>query len=618
MAAENLGFLGQFLGGMAQGKLMKQKRSAQSTELKYKQDKMKADAEESLLRKNYRDSMLGIARAKEGREALTPPNAGFLGGQISAAEKTLAEKNKEYAEKLAKETTVAGRRRVLADGRRDIGTAYTNLTSLYQLPGVSNLYGGAPIESVQNIAKQGVNPYFLDDSLDPNLPDVSSVYDFKPGRESVQTQTTAGYLSGKQNPNYYINQLGPRYLQTIEDLSGGDPSLRPAAVRRVMAEYGNIPGLSPEGMQRYLTTGKVDYYEPLSVDPTNPSGFAGGLFEQLPTDQSQELMAQQGGELSGPFQPSSYRMPEEIQTGGATNQYSSMPGMASSRMAETGAFNEIAIPFTTASAMRKEPLEQRDLAAKVTLNEQTLGAKIQEAQNQGAISGYKLAQAPIDLQDAYWKSYVNEVKASTISSREKAEINKILADTTFARNRDARDATKLNLEINDKMAKWIAERDKSTSMEVGVADKNATAALTAFAFGGSNVTKYANDNPDMFKSILSGLIDPREKTVAKTIPEAAMPYLIRIFDSAVANNNAINKYDDWNNDEKPTVGPIINAWKAAMEEQSKKTEVAAPARSKQGSGKPVAKPAAKSGGAPAGLRTPKPNEGVRPKGNMPS
>ena len=608
MAAENLGFLGQFLGGMAQGKLMKQKRNAQSTELKYKQDKMKADAEESLLRKNYRDSMLGIARAKEGREALTPPNAGFLGGQISAAEKTLAEKNKEYAEKLAKETTVAGRRRVLADGRRDIGTAYTNLTSLYQLPGVSNLYGGAPIESVQNIAKQGVNPYFLDDSLDPNLPDVSSVYDFKPGREQVQTQTTAGYLSGKLNPNYYINQLGPRYLKTIDDLSGGDPELRPAAVRTVMAEYGNIPGLSPEGMERYLTTGKVNYYEPLSVDPTNPSGFAEGLFEQLPTGQSQELMAQQGGELSGPFQPSSYRMPEEIQAGGATNQYSSMPGMAASRMAETGAFNEIAIPFSTASAMRKEPLEQRELAAKVTLNEQTLGASIQKARNEGAISGYKLAQAPIDLQDSYWKSYINQIKASTIDAREKAEINKVLVDTTYKRNQDAREATKLNLDIDKSIAKWIEERDKSTSMELGVADKNATAALQAFAFGGANVTKWANSNPDLFKQIVNGDLDPTSPTLAAMINVEAMPYLKKIYDSSLANNNAKANYKKWFTDTKPNVGPIIQSWKKAMEQQTKKAEKAKPAG---------AKPAAGSGGAKPGLTEPKPDAGVAPKSQMP-
>lgn len=615
MAAENLGFLGQFLGGMAQGKLMKQKRNAQSTELKYKQDKMKADAEESLLRKNYRDSMLGIARAKEGREALTPPNAGFLGGQISAAEKTLAEKNKEYAEKLAKETTVAGRRRVLADGRRDIGTAYTNLTSLYQLPGVSNLYGGAPIESVQNIAKQGVNPYFLDDSLDPNLPDVSSVYDFKPGREQVQTQTTAGYLSGKLNPNYYINQLGPRYLQTIDHLSGGDPELRPAAVRTVMAEYGNIPGLSPEGMQRYLTTGKVDYYEPLSVDPTNPSGFAEGLFEQLPTGQSQELMAQQRGELSGPFQPSSYRMPEEIQAGGATNEYSSMPGMAASRMAETGAFNEIAIPFSTASAMRKEPLEQRELAAKVTLNEQTLGANIQRARNEAGISSYKLAQAPIELQDSYWKSYINQVKASSIDAREKAEINKILVDTTFRTNEDNRNATKLNLDVSNAISKWITTRDQAVTEAVGFAQKNANAATTNLGMGGALVRDYAKTNPADYKEIIAGNLDPR---TALNVPPDAMTYLQDMYNANFALKKAQANYDQWFTNTKPTVGPIVKSWQNAITEQAKKAEKAKPAGAKQGAGKAGAKPATGSGGAKPGLTKPKPDAGVDPKSQMPN
>jgi|Laugrefa1bdmlbdn_1035148.scaffolds.fasta_scaffold00010_5 hypothetical protein len=612
MAVENLGYLAQFLGGMAQGKLLKQKRNAQATELKYKTDKMKADAEESLLRKNYRDAMLGIARRKEDRESKTPANASFLGGEITRAQTTLAEKNKQYTDEFLKEPTVAGRRRVLARARQDIGTAYQNLDNLFALPGVSQLYGDSPIENIRSIARKSVTPYFIDETIEPDM-DVSNVYDFKTRRDALQGDISQGYQAGFKSPNYYVNALGPKYLQAVNELSGGDPNLRPAAVQKVISEFGNIPGLSPEGMNQYLTTGRVDLYRPMQVDPTSATGTTTGLFEQLPTEQAQSLLDAQRGDLGGPFTPSKYMLPEQVETGGSVSQYGELPGLASSRVVPTGAFNDVAIPFSVAAQQAKLPGELQKQTLDLALDRGTLEAKVQKARNEATLTGYAVAKAPIELNKAAADMFISQVKAANIGDREKAEIQGILINNTFKANQDIRSSTQLKVNITKTIGDWIAGKTKDLSTAVDYANTNKTRATANLLAGGSAVTSFRDNNQDLYKKIVSGQQDPR--TLAQ-VPADALPILEDIYDAQVAVNQATTAKRQWLDDQK-SIGPIIDTWISTLkfDDEQQKTKP----KPKPG-GKPEAKtgakPSASVGGNP-GMRTPKPNEGVKPAAKTP-
>ncbi len=604
MGVENLGYLGQFLGGLAAGKQMKQKRQATAAELEYKKTKQKADAEESIARKQYRDAMLGIARSKEAREAGTPANAGFLSSQIAGAQSTLGEKTKTWRDLISKAGSKKQKEKLISDARADLGSTIGGLKSLFAMPGVQSLYSGMSPEQIQAISQRGIEPWMTDTKFDPEYGDIAENIDWKGRMESIIARNQEGLKSGIRDENWYAQNTAAPYLKAVEDLGGGVD-----AVKEVVSRFGPIYGLSSLGTMQYLTTGQMPR---ATRDIT-----------QQEVGVTDEMMGI-GPEVYGPDQQSlvgGQRDTRPFMQGPGLEQQGVPPGAgqqvvpfgsieAIGAQIPTGAMSAVPIPASQELQQRLGALRAENLEIKNKLDKATFSDEVAKRHYTAQNLGYQVAGAPMKLDKLALEIYAKKVQNAFLDKRQAAELDQILANTSVKRSAEDRAERRFNFEQDRAVVDWISKTEQRLDQNRSFAQTNYNAAITQALMQGEQIKSWANRNPTTYAQIVEGKLDP--STISGEMSAASRMALQDVYQAALLRNDVEQRWSTWINKSKPSVGQIIDQYRKLT------TSKPAAEKPKPGAGKPAAKPGEKKAApAKSPMGTPNVNAGVKPEAKMP-
>jgi hypothetical protein len=604
MAAENLGFLGQFLGGLAAGKQMKQKRQASAAELEYKKTKQKADAEESVARKQYRDAMLGIARSKEQREAGTPANAGFLSSQITGAQATLGEKTKTWRELISKAGSKRQKDKLINDARADLGTTIGGLKSLFAMPGVQSLYSGMTPEQIQGISQRGIEPWMTDTKFNPEYGDIAENIDWKGRAESIIARNQEGLKSGFRDENWYAQNTAAPYLKAVEDLGGGVD-----AVKEVVSRFGPIYGMSSLGTMQYLTTGQMPRAtRDLTQQEVGLTDEMMGLGPETYGIDQQALLS--GQRDTRPFMEGPGAEQEGMPPGAGQQvvPYGSIEAIGA--QVPTGAMSAVPIPASQELQQRLGALRAENLDIKNKLDKATFSNDVQKSFYDAQLAGYNVAGKPMELEKQALDNYAKKVENAYLDKRQAAELNKILVDTSVKQSAEGRAERRFTFEQDKAVAEWIGKTEQRLDQNRSFAQTNYNAAITQALMQGEQIKSYANRNPIVYAQIIEGKLDP--STISGEMSASSRMALQDVYQAALLRNDVEQRWSAWTNKSKPSIGQII--------EQYRKLATGKPAaeKPKPGGGKPAAKPGEKkTTPAKSPMGKPNVNAGVQPKAEMP-
>ena len=294
MGAENLGYLAQFLGGMQQGKLLKQKKELSAAQLEAR----KAEAEQRKFDRastaSYREQQLALQRANLGatlakneRDALGLDDMMKLG--TSTRDKiagVVAARSKE----LDEAPTPADYRKRLDAIRATVDPDIQTLKTLARDPNIAKKFPGFKPEQIESVWLSGIPEYAKNPNVDYGEPDYKARY--KPTDAKYQFNLNIEKLrkANIQAPEAYANALLPAYQKIMADLEGV-----PDAARYAWSTLGNIPGYSMDQTLYMLETGRMPqlYSTPEQMNVTGISGDdTGGVYDQsgLPLRFGNELM----------------------------------------------------------------------------------------------------------------------------------------------------------------------------------------------------------------------------------------------------------------------------------------------------------------------------------------
>ena len=294
MAAENLGFLGQFLGGLAAGKQMKQKKDLSSAQLATRRAEAEQRAADRSATTNYRNNQLELQRAnlaatlrRDERDALGLDDMMKLG--TSTRDKianVVATRSKE----LDDAPTPGAYRTRLEAIRATVDPDIQTLKTLARDPNIAKKFPGFKPEQIESVWLSGIPEYARNPNVDYGEPDYKAKY--KPTDAKYQYNLNIEKLrkANIRDPNAYAEALLPAYQKIMEDLKGV-----PDAARYAWSTLGNIPGYSMSQTLYMLETGRRPalYSTPEQLGVTDISGDeTGGVYDQsgLPLRFGNELM----------------------------------------------------------------------------------------------------------------------------------------------------------------------------------------------------------------------------------------------------------------------------------------------------------------------------------------
>jgi len=271
MGLQELGALAGFLGGMQQGKLLKQKKELTAQQLQAKKNEAEQRAADRAATALYRGQQLNLGRqnvelakqrlkgeAGKGLQTFIDTGVDTRKAIINAAQ------NYETRLRAAKDPKTY--RAIRAEAIKDLSTQTKILDDLSKREDIASYFGGA--DKAQGVFRAGIPSFVFDPNFGTYEPDWNTIY--KPDRTGIDKSRSEGFLSGNKNVGYYIQNELPHYQRIVEDL-GGDPIAATKAVQML----GPIRGTSAQETVD-LINGKVapmflgnrqfvDQYDPMAA-----------------------------------------------------------------------------------------------------------------------------------------------------------------------------------------------------------------------------------------------------------------------------------------------------------------------------------------------------------------
>jgi len=239
MAAEGLGYLAALLGGMQQGKLMKQKKDLSSAQLAARRAEAEQKAADRLATGSYRQNQLELQRQNIdlGRANLDQKlnNTDDIYELATQAGGNLKTAIGGIGERMATKSTPKSWLSEVEAARAGVRTPYEALRSLVKDPRMKKRYPNMTEEALLANFGGAVPQWMTDPNIAPATPDWAQQY--KPDRDTVNREKTQGYISGVDQPGYYRNRLLPAYFKVMSDLEG-----LPNAADLAIQMYGPLPG----------------------------------------------------------------------------------------------------------------------------------------------------------------------------------------------------------------------------------------------------------------------------------------------------------------------------------------------------------------------------------------
>lgn len=416
MGAENLGYLAQLLGGMQQGKLLKQKKELSAAQVAAR----KADAEQKALDRQatslYRGQQLDLGRQNlELSKQRLKSEAGkglqtFIDTGVDTRKAIINAAN-NYDTRLRAAKDPKTYRAIRAEAIKDLSAQTKILDDLSQREDVAGYFGGA--DKAQGVFRAGIPSFVFDPNFGTYEPDWNTLY--KPDRTGIDKSRSEGFLSGNKNVGFYIQNELPQYQRIVEDL-GGDP----IAAQKAVQMLGPIRGTSAQETVD-LINGKVS---PMFLsnkqyrNQFDPMAAMGR--EYIP------VYDETTGDLSGyvdefgqsfndvpEFDPNSVSLPD--------------PG---NQIQRTSAYTQdipVALAATRQDALL--PLQQELLRDKVVYNKYTLDDRINKGALANLLSQQKLDKGDLDIVGQRLSNATAQLKLDNLPEEMAAKLDQIYAQT---------------------------------------------------------------------------------------------------------------------------------------------------------------------------------------------
>lgn len=261
MAAENLGYLGQFLGGLAAGKQMKQKKQLQSADLAYKKQRAEYESADRKATADYRANQLGLGRLNFGlaqRKFEQEESGGdFLPKSVFATRDKIIQSANEYEKQLRDASSATEWDRINKAAKDDLGSQMRVLGDMSATPAFSGRFKGTSPENLKGMLYAGIPSWVMNDKMTPAKPDFFSRY--KPDRAGLFDIRNRLGQQGNPNKMEWLQNEMPQYMRIVEDLGGNtDPVTRRNAIARAVQYLGPMSGADVAETTRILETGQID------------------------------------------------------------------------------------------------------------------------------------------------------------------------------------------------------------------------------------------------------------------------------------------------------------------------------------------------------------------------
>jgi hypothetical protein len=525
MGAENLGYLAQLLGGMQQGKLMKQKRELTAAQLKARQAEAEQKAADRLATSTYRGNQLdlqqqqlALAKSKADSESSGVDNFLRIGGENV---KSLKDQIAGYQTNLKKAPSRKAKDDIVNEARNNTKSGFAQFETFVRNPALAKAFPGMTPEQIRSMYLAGIPEWVYNEGV--AAPDVDFAGNYNWDRASGMLLKKRGELGNAniQNPEQWRRQEQSEYTQAINALGGG-----PEAIDAVVQNLGPLSGMGLQETAYYLKTGRV---APAAITREQANFQKRGGMNEVPIYDQQGNIADYGlasnaadpqlqqfaqdlrdrgvseediayslGQMPG---GSEYLLPEQIGRSAydqmaldqVKTQQNANTIMDINDMIETGAFpnqapidpmagavnNVVPTGLSNAALLRPQRVQDAaDMAAldrtlkgqKIEENRQQIPIRTQSLLNNEILQQWKIKGAPIEYATKKAKEVIERITSLNIEDKLAADLDLKLQQAFAARVQPA-------VAIEN----WRANADKVYRQDVGAAIGNLVKASQEFA-----------------------------------------------------------------------------------------------------------------------------------------
>jgi hypothetical protein len=525
MGAENLGYLAQLLGGMQQGKLMKQKRELTAAQLKARQAEAEQKAADRLATSTYRGNQLdlqqqqlALAKSKADAESSGVDNFLRIGGENV---KSLKDQIAGYQTNLKKAPSRKAKDDIVNEARNNTKSGFAQFETFVRNPALAKAFPGMTPEQIRSMYLAGIPEWVYNEQA--AAPDVDFAGNYNWDRASGMLLKKRGELGNAniQDPEQWRRQEQSEYTQAINALGGGQE-----AIDAVVQNLGPLSGMGLQETAYYLKTGRV---APAAITREQANFQKRGGMNEVPIYDQQGNIADYGlasnaadpqlqqfaqdlrdrgvseediayslGQMPG---GSEYLLPEQIGRSAydqmaldqVKTQQNANTIMDINDMIETGAFPNQApidpmagavnniVPTGLSNAALLRPQRVQDAADMAALDRTLKGQKIEENRQQIPIRTQSLLNNEILQQ---WKIKGAPIEYATKKAKEVIErITSLNIEDKLAADLDLKLQQAFAAKVQPAVAieNWRTNADKVYRQDVGAAIGNLVKASQEFS-----------------------------------------------------------------------------------------------------------------------------------------
>lgn len=429
MGLQELGALAGFLGGMQQGKLLKQKKELTAQQMQARKAEAEQRAADRAATALYRGQQLDLGRQNLALSRKRLENEAGKGLQTFIdtgidTRKAIINAAQDYKTRLRAAKDPRTYRAIKAEAIKDLSAQTKILDDLSQREDIANYFGGT--DKAQGVFRAGIPTYVFDPTFGDYEPDWNTIY--KPDRTGIDKARSEGFLSGNKNVGYYIQTELPHYQRVVEDFAGD-----PQAAEKAVQFFGPIRGTTAQetvdlinGRVAPMYLGNrqyVDQFDPLAkmgrqvipiYDPNT-----GDIIDQV------DETGQSYGEALQ-FDRSGVALPD--------------PGASIQR---TSAYSQD-IPVSLAAVRQGEllPYEKAILQDKVVYNQHSLNDRLTKIALENALKEQNLTKGQLDIIGKGIANATNKFKLEKLPEEIAAKLEQIYAQTFRTKIGTKVDATK--------------------------------------------------------------------------------------------------------------------------------------------------------------------------------
>ncbi len=503
MGAENLGYLAQFLGGMQQGKLMRQKKELSAAQLEARKAEAEQRKYDRAATANYRDQQLALQRANLGatiarneRDALGLDELFKLG---TATRDKIANVVATRTKELDAASTPKEYNDILEGIRSTVEPDISSIRTLAKDPNIAKRFPGFSSDKLEGLWLAGVPEYAKNRNVSPGMPNFKARY--KPvdavNRFNLNVKTLRD--AGEVNPQVYAQATFPAYDKIIKDLEGVE-----GAEDYALATLGPIPMFSVDETRYFLKTGRMPraYATPDQMGVTDVSaGDTGEMYDQYGRMMrfGDQPAVPEGSMVPQDFEYYSQKYPQLFTPDLGEKPVSDEQGQPN--YVRTGSMSMpagISVKTQTDMLMRDPRVEKAK--AEAAYSKAALPERLRKLglENEKATQALEIGE--LDKKAKTAKAFMEELKAENFPAKLAAELE--VQVTTALRNKAG---------VITAIKNWESNAQKNYGMAVSTASANLMKANATYT-NNQNISALVN-NPEYATALTTYLNDPSPTAV---------------------------------------------------------------------------------------------------------